>query len=94
MPKHTPGPWLIGKHGSIISDPGNNNEGNNNVIDFYGGNVVCESIQIAANAYLIAAAPELLEALEKIALGEGWQAVIANVVIKKAKGEITNAEIP
>lgn len=34
---------------------------------------------------ILSDAPELLDALEKIALGEGWQAMLASTAIAKAK---------
>jgi hypothetical protein len=68
--RHTPGPWRIGKSGgSVVTD--------NEIEDavggswgedaktFYGGNLIAESIT-PANARLIAAAPDLLEALREL----------------------------
>ena len=59
--KHTPGDWRIGKHGSVVTDaPG---QSNRDVIEFYGGEVICESIKTIDDALLIHAAPAILEAL-------------------------------
>lgn len=65
---HTPGPWRVGhSYGAVVTDvdsPGvwcdeENRRG-------YGGNLVCESVRSEANARLIAAAPDLFEALEMV----------------------------
>ena len=84
MSKHTPGPWTI----------------RNNFIDAE-IDIVAEFNPIIdgsqANAHLIAAAPEMLEALEKISISiefygqslheklEGFEEL--KTVIKKAKGQ-------
>lgn len=54
MSKHTPGPWSIGKNGRIEAKNG------------LGKTVVVDELAIGdpANAALIAAAPELLDALK------------------------------
>lgn len=65
--KHTPGPWATknptvdSPHIWIVGHA--ENKGDNGVIAKVGGNRDCETIE--ANALLIAAAPELLEALEE-----------------------------
>jgi len=56
MGKHTPGPWKIGPHGRIQTAP--NEAGGCEIV------VVEGSIGRGANATLIAAAPDLLAALE------------------------------
>ena len=54
--QHTPGPWSIDPEGSIaVTIEGGNGEP---ICDVYGANK-------EADAYLIAAAPDLLEALEE-----------------------------
>lgn len=65
-PKWTPGPWRIGNAGSIVSDcPTGCTEHQKpeSHESFYGGHFVCESTG-GADAHLIAAAPELYDALE------------------------------
>lgn len=68
--------WKIGKHPStVVSDvkvkntnfpvPTNPEESRDEDIEHYGGYLVCESIGNFNHAKLIAAAPELLEALCK-----------------------------
>lgn len=67
MNKHTPGPWRIGKHPSeVIADmpatppfDGMTDES----VKHYGGYLIAESCGYA-NARLVAAAPELLAALQ------------------------------
>jgi len=67
MTEHTKGPWRRGKISQVIVSgcknglniPGADNWG------YYGGYLIAESVS-KVNAPLIAAAPELLEALENI----------------------------
>lgn len=66
--KHTPGPWKVGKLDSVVVSDSDKNltingaTGKENT-DYYGGNLICESVS-SCNAKLIAAAPELLEVLQ------------------------------
>lgn len=66
--KHTPGPWRAGtgrggKVGSVVSNQlAVGALGGSDAVDYYGGNLIAESIA-PENVQLIAAAPELLEAL-------------------------------
>lgn len=56
---HTPGPWAIGKYDEVVDSSGN-------TIRVHG--MTLTSGELAkANARLIAAAPELLEALQAVA---------------------------
>jgi hypothetical protein len=95
MNKHTPGPWAIAPDPEhltaaplVISESRNIAK-----VLYYGGS---EDNQVNANAYLIAAAPEMLEALENTF----WlldhrpdhedirrQQEYLKIVITKAKGE-------
>ncbi|MGZ4819362.1 MAG: hypothetical protein ACXVZJ_12090 [Terriglobales bacterium] len=66
--KHTPGPWRAGSgtggKGSVVSDQLATGALNGSeAVDYYGGNLIAESVA-QENIPLIAAAPELLEALE------------------------------
>lgn len=91
MNQHTPGPWTIENHGStyIISKPG----------DGYITRDVCRmdgstmsAFAQKANAHLIAAAPDLLEALQEIisaADGDGWSQLDAG--FSKARAAIARA---
>jgi hypothetical protein len=91
--QHTPGPWkmgfnltneqaIIGKDGVVVADA-----------SWYGGSGCELSIDNPADAKLIAAAPELLEALRQIVEQHGqwnngiWAANIACAAIAKATGE-------
>lgn len=66
--KWTPGPWVAGpRYRSIISDNPTGYEDEDS-IEAYGGHLVCESVKWDANAHLIAAAPDLYEALKRAAM--------------------------
>lgn len=69
--------WKIGIHKSAVvsntkvkntnfPSPPNPAESRDSDIGFYGGYLVCESIGNVEHARLIAAAPEMLEALEEV----------------------------
>ncbi len=86
--KHTPGPWKAVKaaHGPIdIFD-----QQGQDVVTVYGGGVEAESK--IANANLIAAAPELLEALHLVGMSAGWQYLtmetrkVVEAALDKAEG--------
>lgn len=71
---HTPGPWRIGKcHGAVVADVPVNAGLDNDHAEVYGGHLIAESIAVC-NRPLIAAAPEMLAALE------AWQAVCDRIV--------------
>ena len=87
MSQHTPGPWSL--RGRTIRGPHPKDpKGRTRIVAnavWDRGTYVDEA---EANAHLIAAAPELLEALE-IALdcaGDAWWAEKAEAAIEKAKG--------
>ena len=68
MMNHTPGPWELGSLGSVVTRTPDDQVRITGIyaeetIRAYGGHVICETV-MPANAKLIAAAPELLEALE------------------------------
>lgn len=64
MSKHTPGPWRFGKNSDdVVADQPAGHSEESDHVDYYGGHLVAESI-CSHNRSLIAAAPELLEALE------------------------------
>ena len=75
---HTPGPWNFAR----AVKPGANEENNHliyngekrhiaEVFQYQEHDFIIELAEASANARLIAAAPELLEALKEIAKGEG-----------------------
>lgn len=89
MSKHTKGPWTL-----IIGGPHWNNPGTTNYQIAWSseGELVVDHVYEEADAHLIAAAPELLEALEvafqhidKTTHCNDWAKVCA--AIAKAKGE-------
>ena len=110
MNKHTPGPWAIDQHQKgcfyIVAEQGkkwNNPE----ICDLYTDVTPEDSVTIGpwlepkenaeANANLIAAAPELLEALERLLIVcetpypgcilSSREAMLARQAIAKAKGQ-------
>ena len=100
--KHTPGNWTVGKTGgTVVSDqplPDYTLNGGHDHVDYYGGHLIAESIWRAEDAVLIAAAPELLAALEQMLdafvddplthqYTSGRAADAARAAIAKAKGE-------
>lgn len=61
---HTPGPWRVSEEvgGAVVSEkPVEGMLQGGDDTDYYGGYLICESVT-RANARLIAAAPDLLEA--------------------------------
>lgn len=67
--KHTPGPWSVGpKGGCVVSVAPIQDipEGTGHAdIEYYGGYLICESIWRNEDARLIAATPELLNAVRQ-----------------------------
>jgi len=91
MSKHTPGPWKT-THSAMSGYRVSDSTG-------WGVAVVLKDANDEANAHLIAAAPQMLEALEKIAEigrqnGDATRQhavscfLIAEAAIKAAKGEV------
>lgn len=101
--KHTPGPWVV-EHG-LSSDPakytpGIDAVGENFTVILYGIKNEGEARGIRgrtdeeqeANARLIAAAPELLEALREVLKHEKWHAAAADEVTPSARAAIKRAD--
>ena len=86
MIKFTPGPWHVGmKPGPMVYGP----QGEQIV----GINVLLDQPEVIANARLIAAAPELLEALKQfVDYYESMQGHKDNSVIRNGKAAINKAE--
>lgn len=89
MSKHTPGPWIWGRDYLGLFGAGPDNE----VLDHahYEGMWLGHNPYREANAALIAAAPDLLAALENILNNSGHatleQLLAARNAVAKAKGE-------
>ena len=95
-PKWTPGPWRRNpKCNAVVADAATGFEDREN-IEYYGGHLIAESIFRYENADLIAAAPDLYQALEALVLAEeaagsdGLEAErrrAAIAALRKARGE-------
>lgn len=96
MSTHTQGPWRAGSgtggKGSVVSDQlAEGALGGSDAVDYYGGNLIAESVA-QENIPLIAAAPELLAVLQELVDIEGPQpgtsewAAKARAAIAKATG--------
>lgn len=88
---YTPGPWQVDKEGRafVVNPEIHKGDGND---QFYGGELIAESIFNPDDRKLIAAAPELLEACKAlVGVCEGW---IANPVtrLEAARAAIAKAE--
>ena len=94
MSKYTPGPWKCGQYLGhsfwvVHTDVGDRGRG----MDIVEGVAGLTPEQRLANARLIAAAPELLDALKEIvdaADGDGWNQLDAS--FKKARAAILKAK--
>jgi type II secretory pathway component GspD/PulD (secretin) len=85
-PKFTPGPWFIPDHASGFEIESSCNKQIAKTSQLYAVKQASDHDERRANAHLIAAAPELYEALEKL---EGWfdsdSKESADKYLKKAK---------
>ncbi len=104
--KHTPGPWFVDCDGDGKQNSGwtstHEEVSDDDVCEVYGGN--CDDDETrAANAALIAAAPELLEALRPFAEllespdewpDETFECFVDVADIKRAIAAIAKAEAP
>ena len=94
MSKHTPGPWSVGVPGPNGCPTIGTNYGLMTAMIAHSRNEPDQVEECNANANLIAAAPDLLEALERIAELFDPQSMVggaaleyANSIIAKAKGQ-------
>ena len=92
MSKHTPGPWQIGKNfGSVVCDTPVPGISGSDDTEYYGGHLIAESVT-EANARLIAAAPELLEALKELMVAADRVSAEPVTWLGKARAAIAKAE--
>lgn len=89
--QHTPGPWTVTTWHATQHAEINNSE-NKSIADVWGIDITAD--EMTANAALIAAAPELLTALENVLDCENYEYHEPNyddirAAIAKAKGEPT-----
>ena len=62
---HTPGPWRAGRNFCVVADVPVPDIGGSDAVSYYGGHLICESIA-KRNVPIVAAAPELLEAVQEL----------------------------
>lgn len=79
---HTPGPWRVGRRGSVVADSPVPQISGSDAVEYYGGHLIAESIT-PSNAALVAAAPDfygaltiadidqIIEAIENFVMGPG-----------------------
>ncbi len=87
-PMWTPGPWRVNKYGSVGAGPYGAEPIVAKIEPFYGPDIVHGDH--TANAHLIAAAPEMYEALARIVFdwdGEPEDMQEAQEALRKARGE-------
>ena len=84
MSKHTPGPWEVDHEGYVVGST---------------GKVVCRTLRNVfrdevddANFCLIAASPELLQAVKELILGAPQSNYACNAVFIRAQAAIDKAE--
>ena len=82
--KHTPGPWHVGDRNMLLGTYIRDENGFCVAVANTPNNERARYIDEAANSRLIAAAPELLAALEAMTAAFDWQAPNANPAINTA----------
>lgn len=90
MTKHTPGPWAFDDD-RVITSPHTHNDLDDDVCEVYGGNDDIAEVR-RANARLIAAAPELLEALKELMVAADRVSAEPVTWLGKARAAIAKAE--
>lgn len=99
MSKHTPGPWYVfhSAHRGRVDDDGPGAFSIGDAQTAYSANILCSRYQwperaeeMKANARLIAAAPDLLEALQSI-LDDGLHCDVVPHLHAKARAAIAKA---
>ncbi len=84
---HTPGPWRVGKSGgAVVADTPVRLIGGSDDVQHYGGHLIAESIALQ-NCDLIAAGPEMFDALQQA------RAAIGLLALHVAVGRPPNDEL-
>ena len=94
MTKHTPAPWSLGDsdlHCSNLSVHGIHENAHSTIARMVSSEHGMDPVEIYANARLIAAAPELLEALTDCVEHMHWTQPQGEAALKKAKAVIAKA---
>ena len=91
-PTHTPGPWRVTGRmlRTVVADAPTGHDDEDSM-KAYGGHLVCESIQLDANARLIAASPEMLAALQMIEGAEQLEPVLSESGRAQVRAAIAKA---
>jgi hypothetical protein len=98
MSAHTPGPWYVEEKNSFSTNAFyiRGSDSNGNPLTWGKGCVAhipkSTVTQMGANARLIAAAPEMLEALDKIACFAPGNGDVCEIIAKVARAAIVKAE--
>jgi hypothetical protein len=90
MSAHTPGPWRFSSDGHIVSASTGERVCTPHST-LLGGKVSDQIKDLKRNARLIAAAPELLEALDKIACFAPGNGDVCEIIAKVARAAIAKA---
>lgn len=93
---HSKGKWSIGNCGSVVTDSteGFDVSTGHCDVEYYGGCLIAESILKPADAKLIAAAPEMLEALGTIyaiCISSGFDKNKIKTILEFAKRAVDKA---
>ena len=83
---HTPGPWCVRDLGTAKRYIGPSQDGGEPSVAFVLARVNVPEARLDADARLVAAAPELLAALQHVASGEGGYLPKVRAAIAKATG--------
>lgn len=83
--------WSKGKHAGCVVSDAPNPHGDNGGTEYYGGYLVAESIPKQEYVNLIAAAPDLKQALYDILYGD-WDNRIPDKLFKAGKAALDKSE--
>ncbi|MGG2046739.1 hypothetical protein [Burkholderia gladioli] len=80
-PEPTGGTWSVGKHSGCVvttADIAGCPGSGHNDAEYYGGNLICESVYRPADAHLIAAARDAIDALKLVRASTEWSCMEAS----------------